>query len=328
MGVVHESDRGLQMGCSVFDTANVENGGVYALDAHLDRFMDSMRKAKIVPPHSKEEIKHIILKTAAVGAKNAGNDCRGIIRFWCSAGVAGSNSSAGPAPTVPFPAALYVKVSSLGISATRHHSIRPGCTKGVKAITTTVGLKSREMATMMTTNYMANELAGIDARERGGDIAVWLEDGLVQESHWSALAFVTADNHLVTPTPHRILSGRTVLRVMELARALQEEGILSQIVMRPVPVEEARATKEMMSMAAGFIRPVMSWDGMPVGNGQIGPVAKALDALLTEDRYGQGQEKLERLIQGQAAFGEGEARYKVIPGSPKRRAGTRCPRFE
>ena len=29
----------------MFDTANVENGGVYGLDAHLDRFMDSMAKA-------------------------------------------------------------------------------------------------------------------------------------------------------------------------------------------------------------------------------------------------------------------------------------------
>ena len=80
----------------------------------------------------------------------------------------------------------------------------------------------------------ANELASRDAKEKGGDIAVWLKDGYVQESHWSALAFVTEEDEFVTARPDCALSGRTVLRAMELVRGLAEQGIINTISMRPV----------------------------------------------------------------------------------------------
>ena len=80
----------------------------------------------------------------------------------------------------------------------------------------------------------ANELASRDAKEKGGDIAVWLKDGYVQESHWSALAFVTEEDEFVTARPDCALSGRTVLRAMELERGLAEQGIINTISMRPV----------------------------------------------------------------------------------------------
>jgi branched-subunit amino acid aminotransferase/4-amino-4-deoxychorismate lyase len=41
---------GLQLGWSVFDTCNVENGLIYGLDFHIERIFHSMSLAKIGDP--------------------------------------------------------------------------------------------------------------------------------------------------------------------------------------------------------------------------------------------------------------------------------------
>lgn len=54
---------------------------LYELDTHLDRFLDSAAKAKILPPFNRAMIREILMQTVAAGS------CKdGTLRFWLSAG--------------------------------------------------------------------------------------------------------------------------------------------------------------------------------------------------------------------------------------------------
>src|ERR687889_2061678 len=52
-------------GHSVFDTATLTHGMLYQLDPHLDRLIRSAQGARIPLPFSREELRQIILDTAA-----------------------------------------------------------------------------------------------------------------------------------------------------------------------------------------------------------------------------------------------------------------------
>ena len=301
MMLMHADDRGTQLGWSVFDTCNVEHGQIYALDFHIDRFFHSMALGKIEPPLSKAEVHEIVSSTVAAGIASAEVEperAHGLVRFWASAGVGGTNNSAGPAPSGPVPAEIYCKVSYLRkfkeTAAYEAFSYRPTTAEGgSKALTVTVPLKPKLLATMKSMNYMLNQLAKIEVEEAGCSLGVWVEDGLVQEETTGGLAFVGDDNVLVTPPMTRILSSRTILRAMELARLLVERGVIAGIRVAPVPLAQAREAAEMMTMSASFLQAIVEWDGQPVGDGKPGPVAAALEELLWLDMQGLAQEQLD-----------------------------------
>ena len=50
------TDRGLYFGDGVYDAAMVRNRKIFALDDHLDRFYNSLRLLRIVPPMERSEL--------------------------------------------------------------------------------------------------------------------------------------------------------------------------------------------------------------------------------------------------------------------------------
>lgn len=299
--LAHADDRGLQLGWSVFDTCNVERGKIYALDFHIDRFFGSMAQAKITPVVTKDELHKIVSATVAAGIDSAEvnpEEAHGMVRFWASAGVGGTDNSAGPSPHVEVPAAIYCKVSYLrkfkDVKAYNEYSYRPTTDDGgSKAVTVSVPLKPPMLSTMKSMNYLLNQLAKIEVEEAGATLGVWVENGEIQEETTGGLAIVTADNELVTPPMDRILSSRTILRALELARLLVANELLSGIVVRPITIEEARLAPEMMTMSASFLQSIVEWDGKPIADGKPGPIAKALEELLWLDMSGRAQELLD-----------------------------------
>ena len=57
---------------------------------------------------------------------------------------------------------------------------------------------------------------------------------------------------------------------------------------RPVREAEARRALEMIKFGGGLAQPVVRWDGEPVGDGAVGPVARALGELIAADMSGDG----------------------------------------
>ena len=78
--VVPFDDHMVHRGHGIFDTAAIEAGKIYDLEAHLDRFIRSAHNSKLKLP-ARDEMRDIIVRTAAASGKREGS-----IRYWASAG--------------------------------------------------------------------------------------------------------------------------------------------------------------------------------------------------------------------------------------------------
>src|SRR4030095_9272909 len=77
-------DHMVHRGHAVFDTATLTHGMLYQLDPHLDRLIKSAELARIPLPFPREQLRQIILDTAATSGKRDGS-----VRYWLSAGPGG-----------------------------------------------------------------------------------------------------------------------------------------------------------------------------------------------------------------------------------------------
>jgi len=268
--VILFDDHMVHRGHGIFDTAAIVNGKIYDLGAHLDRFIRSADYSKLRLPASREQMHEVIVRTtAASGARD------GSIRYWISSGPGSLEltPAAGAEPgffVMIFPGLAYPE---------RWY------TDGMKVITTTYPIKPALYAITKSTNYLPNVLMQMEAKEAGCDNGVFIDaDGHVGESSNMNVAFVTADGIFRHPRFDQILSGCTSLRLLELAPALQQRGLITGVDVSDLTVAEARQSREMLLLGSSIkVAPVVMWDGQTIGDGKPGPVSKALLELLEQD---------------------------------------------
>ena len=264
-------DHMVHRGHGVFDTAGLVAGKIYDLEAHLDRFMQSAARSKLRLPFSRAETREIILQTAAVSGRRDG-----AIRYWLSSGPGNLEMS----PAAGADPGFFVMVFGGLTYPDRWY------TEGLRVMTTTYPIKPPLYATTKTTNYLPNVLMQMEAKEAGFDNGVFLDaSGYVGESSNMNVAFVTADAVLKHPKFEHVLAGCTSLRLLELAPLLVRRGLLRDARVCDIPVEEAKTASEMLLIGSSVkVAPIVQWDEQIIGGGKPGPVAKALLALLEEDR--------------------------------------------
>jgi 4-amino-4-deoxychorismate lyase len=268
--VIPFDDHMVHRGHGIFDTAGIVNGRIYDLDAHLDRFIKSAERSKLKLPGSRDEMRDIIIKTTAASARRDGS-----IRYWLSSGPGSLDlmPAAGAAPgffVMIFPGLVYPDKWK---------------SDGVRVMTTTYPIKPPLYAITKTTNYLPNVLMQMEAKEKGFDNGVFIDpDGHVGESSNMNVAFVTHDGVMVHPRFDHILSGCTSQRLLELARRLVDRGLLKDVKVDHVSMQEAIAAKEMLLIGSSVkVAGIVQWDSHTIGNGKPGPVAAALLDLLEED---------------------------------------------
>jgi D-alanine transaminase len=124
---------------------------------------------------------------------------------------------------------------------------------------------------------LPNVLAFQAARDAGADDAILVRDGIAIEGAHQNFWGVFGGTAVTHPESNLILSGITRGVVLELARA---RGIPCEE--RPVLVEELADAEELFfTGTTGEVRPCVEVDGIPVGEGRVGPVTRALsDAFL------------------------------------------------
>jgi D-alanine transaminase len=132
-----------------------------------------------------------------------------------------------------------------------------------------------------TVQLLYASLMKTEARVRGADDALLVEDGLVTEASSANVHIVTTSGVLVTRELGRaLLPGITRASVLELARAA---GLPAEE--RAFSPEEARAAAEcFLTSATSFVLPVVRIDGERVGDGRPGPMTRRLRALYIADR--------------------------------------------
>ena len=267
--VVPFDDHMVHRGHGIFDTAAIEAGKIYDLEAHLDRFIRSAKNSKLQLP-TRETMRDIIVRTTAASGQRQGS-----IRYWASAGP----GSLGLTPAAGAEPGFFVMISAgLGYPDTWY-------TQGLRMMTTTYPIKPPLYAVTKSVNYLPNVLMQMEALEHGLDNGIFVdEDGNVGESSNMNVAFITADGVLKHPKFDHILSGCTSLRLLELAKTLQTQGRLEDVQVCDVPVAEARAAREMLLIGSSVkVAPIVEWDGKPIGDGKPGPLARELREILQED---------------------------------------------
>jgi 4-amino-4-deoxychorismate lyase len=268
--VILFDDHMVHRGHGIFDTAAIVNGKIYDLEAHLDRFIRSAEHSKLRLPAARELMQDIIVRTTAASGSRDGS-----IRYWISSGPGSLEltPAAGAEPgffVMIFPGLAYPE---------RWY------TEGLKVMTTTYPIKPALYAITKSTNYLPNVLMQMEAKEAGCDNGVFIDaSGHVGESSNMNVAFVTADGVFRHPRFDQILSGCTSLRLLELAPALQQRGLITGIDVCDITVAEARRSREMLLLGSSIkVAPVVIWDDRVIGDGTPGPVSKALLELLEED---------------------------------------------
>lgn len=265
--VIPIDDHMVHRGHGVFDTAMIMDGYLYELDLHLNRFLHSAERAKIQSPFSRSTLRAILIQLAA------SSKCKkGSLRYWLSAGPGDFLLSPSGCPEPAFYAVVIEEDYSQ-------------CVEGVKVITSTVPMKPPLFATMKNVNYLPNALSKMEAEEKGAFASIWVdEEGYVAEGPNVNVAFISKNKELFLPSFDKILGGRTAMRLLELAPQLVKDGLLTDIKIGNLSVEEAKNSAEMMYVGSGLpILPIVSWDGLPIGDGHVGVLTLKLSDLLWED---------------------------------------------
>jgi 4-amino-4-deoxychorismate lyase len=267
--VIPFDDHMVHRGHGIFDTAAIEAGKIYDLEAHLDRFIRSARNSKLTLP-SRDEMRDIIVRTTAASGRREGS-----IRYWASSGP----GSLGLAPAGGAEPGFFVMIFAGLAYPESWYS------QGLRVMTTTYPIKPPLYAITKSVTYLPNVLMQMEAQERGVDNGVFIDEaGNVGESSNMNVAFVSADGTLRHPKFDHILSGCTSLRLLELSAALKARGLIKGIEVCDIPMADAFASREMLLIGSSVkVAPIVEWDGKPIGDGKPGPIARALFELLTED---------------------------------------------
>ena len=267
--VIPFDDHMVHRGHGIFDTAGIVHGRIYDLEAHLDRFLRSAERSKLILPGSRSEMRDIIVSTVGTSGQRDG-----AIRYWLSSGPGNLELS----PAADAQPGFFVMVFG-GLSYPDRWY-----TEGLRVMTTTYPIKPPLYAITKATNYLPNVLMQMEAREAGLDNGVFIDEaGHVGEGSNMNVAFVTSDGVLRHPTFERVLSGCTSLRLLELAQSLVGR-ILTGVSVCDILVADARGAREMLLIGSSVrVTPVVKWDGQPIGDGRPGPAARALLSLLDED---------------------------------------------
>ena len=259
---------------SVFDRAFLFGDGVYEVtavldrllvdfDAHLARLDRSLKEIALAAPMSHPALREL---HEALIERNDVNE--GIVYLEITRGAANRDFAypENAAPTI------------VAFTQSRPLIDNPYAATGVKIITIPdLRWKRRDIK---STAMLAQAMGKQEAKLKGAYEAWMVEDGFVTEGTSSSAFILDAQGVIRTqPLGHHILPGVTRRAVLRLAAL---EGVT--IEERPFSVAEALAAREaFMTAASAFVLPVVEIDGVSIGDGRPGPIARAFRKLYIEE---------------------------------------------
>jgi branched-chain amino acid aminotransferase len=258
-------DRGFLFGDSVYETIAYQHGRTHFLPEHLDRLERSAGSLHLEPP-ARSLIEEAILATVA-----ASGEPEARVRVIVTRGV-------GPVDIDPATAGapqLIVIVQPLGAPTAEV----VGAGAAVEVVKHSRGAAGGLDPAVKSGNYLNSVLAIAEARRRrpGASEAILCSaSGSIAEGATSNVFLVRAGAVVTPGLAVGILEGVTRGKVLELARAA---GITTREPDFLAPGELLAADEVFLTSAVRGILPVTQVDGVPVGDGNPGPVTRRLLAL-------------------------------------------------
>lgn len=270
-------DHLVHRGDGVFETIKVVRGKIYLGREHVARLFASAQKIGLKPSFTQDEIVEVMRQTirAGLSGQDGRNDC--LVRILLSRG----SGSFGVNPYDCPKAGLYIIAHKLTPSFMDVHP------EGARCTSSAIPVKPGFFATSKTCNYLPNALMKKEAVDAGVDFTISFDErGKIAEGATENLGLMTARRELLVPNMDRILSGTTMLRVMELAQSLVARGELARIAHGDLTRDELLAASEAFIFGTTpDVTAVVSFDGKSIGSGKPGPVARALNELLRRDIF-------------------------------------------
>lgn len=253
---VHVEDRGYQFADGVYEVIAVCGSRFVDLRPHLGRLARSLAALDISAPLSDRALVHVIEE---VRRRNRVRD--GMVYVQVTRGVSRRDHGF-PGDTKP---SVVITSRSLAVDPSL---ARRGCD-----VVTVEDIRWRR-CDIKSIALLPNVLAKQHARRSGGFEALQVDSsGVVTEGSSTNIWMVNSDETVIThPTGPKILDGITRRAVLEIARS---EGITVEE--RPFSLADARGAAEVfLTSTTARIVPVRRLDGALIGDGNPGPVTRAL----------------------------------------------------
>ncbi|MBP2030656.1 branched-chain amino acid aminotransferase [Methanohalophilus levihalophilus] len=252
-------DHGFLYGDGVFEGIRAYNGRVFKLEEHLDRLYDSAKAIAMDIPMSKEEMTEAVLETLR---KNNLKDA--YIRLIVSRGVGDLGLDPRKCPTRN----VFIIGQEWGAMYGDLYE------KGLKAVTVAVRRNAPDALSpnIKSLNYLNNILAKIEANDKGGDEAIFLDNsGHIAEGSGDNI-FVIKNGKVYTPPTISNLKGITRATAIELLHERNYEVFEQNIGM----FDLYTADEIFVTGTAAESAPITNVDGRIIGDGQVGPVTKEM----------------------------------------------------
>ena len=258
---VHVEDRGFQFADGVYEVVHVHGGRFVDEEKHLSRLERSLGEIRVPMPRPRAALVQIlreIVRRNRIG--------EGLVYMQVTRGAARRDFAFPPPGTRP----TFVVTA-------RHVPAFPEDVERWTVGVVTHPDQRWARRDIKSTALLPNVLAKQAARDRGAYEAVLVDqDGVVTEGASSTAWIVDEQGCLRTrQLSHEILPGCTRAALIELLGA---DGVPFEE--RAFTVAELRRAREaFLTSATSFVKPVLAVDGVPVGDGKVGPVARRLFTL-------------------------------------------------
>ncbi len=260
---VHVLSHTLHYGLGVFEGIRCYRqpgggGGIFRLQAHLRRLLDSARMCRIALPYGLDDLAAACRETLRANRLE-----EAYIRplVFLGAGEMGLGARSNPVHTV---IAVWAWGAYLG---------EEGLARGIRVGTSSFARHHPNAALQrakVVGHYVNSILARYEANDLGFDEAILLDaNGLVAEGTGENL-FVVRDGRVSTPPAVNILGGITRDTVLHI---LRREGI--EVVEQPFGRDAVYAADEVfMTGTAAEVTPVREVDHRTIGEGSPGPITR------------------------------------------------------
>ncbi|MCL4187887.1 MAG: D-amino-acid transaminase [Rhodobacteraceae bacterium] len=258
-------DRGFLFADGVYEVTSVLGGRLIDFPGHVRRLGRSLAELALANPHSEAE--WLALHRDLV-ARNAVTD--GLVYLQVTRGSAGDRDFAYPGPATPPTVVMFTQS-------------KPGLADAPAARTgwTVIAIPDLRWGRrdIKTVQLLYPAMGKMMAKAAGADDAWLVEDGLITEGT-SNNAWIVSRGRIVTrPLGTEILHGITRAAVMRLARESQLE-----VEERPFTLDEAKTADEaFVTSASAFVMPVVEIDGVRLGDGTPGPLARRLREIYLDE---------------------------------------------
>jgi len=265
---VHVRSHALHYGSSVFEGIRgyaTETGPVlFRLTDHLERLLWSASVYRIPVPYSLEELRAACLDTFRDSDLENGYLRPLVMRGDCGIGVIPSDLNKVDVAILPARMGAYLGADS-------HAQVVDACISSWNR----VAPNTIPAAVKAGGNYLASQLIGLEARDRGFQEGIALgTDGLLSEGAGENIFMVRGHELLTPPASASILNGITRNTVISLAGML-DIPVIEQSISR----EQLYAADEIfMTGTAVEITPVRRIDHLPIGGGKRGPITHRIQS--------------------------------------------------